>query len=299
MNLDKKRCASASAIISAGLLACSVTWAAAPAIPGHEPSQDPRDLTGVWRNERLPENRPFQIASGVNLTETAAAAAKARVALRDKLDATSIATPHLTCRPEGLNVNLNPLAPTYILQSDGEIVFIVTDEGRDVRHVYMNVDHPKNIAPSYGGHSVGHWEGDVLVVDTVGYNGRNGMGEPNKGNDFYLEGVTNSEQLHVTQRFTKSTDGKTIMIETTFNDPKVMTGPTTTKRKWSWVSGRQPLEYNCEQNPRRDNIGGMLYDAEYLRPVCIQEEGKGADLSRVICDRRRKWPSPVLPMVAP
>jgi len=258
---------------------------APPAIPGYTPNSRPRDFTGVWRNQPLSMPATFQIAppAAFDLTLAALAARKARVDLLERMKGTTIATPHVMCRPAGLDSAIIVLTPIYILQNEREMVFIITDEIRDVRHVYLNQRHPVHITPSYSGDSIGHWEGNTLVVDTVGYNGRGELGyaQPRAGK---LDGTTYSDAMHFVQRFTKSADGKALTIESTLDDPKTLKHLVTTTRKWLWVYGQQPLEFDCEENPSEDNFADMAFPDAYLRPVCIRYEGKGAALSKVVCN---------------
>jgi len=64
--------------------------------------------------------------------------------------------------------HLNP-GPMHIIQTDREIVLFLA--GRE-RHIWLNVPHSANIKPSWYGESIGHYEGDTLVVDTIGFNDR-------------------------------------------------------------------------------------------------------------------------------
>lgn len=244
----------------------------APPIPGYEPSTDPRDFSGLWRSKPAPGSfLPFVLAGELPFTE----AAKARVdyARRMAAQGTQLATPHVMCRPTGVNQAIGPIAPVYVLQNAEKIVFIVMDEIRDIRQVYFADEHPADLEPSYGGHSIARWEGNTLVVDTTGYNGRG-----------VLNDAVHSSNMHMTQRMTKSADGLTLYIETTLNDPATFTEPVIVKREWAWVNGQQPLEFDCEENPREDNFSGMIFEEEYLRPICIQHEGQGEELSRVVCE---------------
>ncbi len=262
---------------------------APPAIPGYTPNSDPRDFRGVWRSQMLPMPATFQIAppDAFDLTPAALAARKVRVDLLERLKGTTIAIPHVMCRPAGLDNAIIILTPVYILQNEREIAFIITDEIRDVRHVYLNQPHPKHLTPSYDGDSIGHWDGNTLVIDTVGYNGRGELGyaQPRGGK---LDGTTYSDAMHFVQRITKSPDGKELTVASTLEDPKTLAHPVTTTRKWLWVYGQQPLEFDCEENPTEDNFADMVFPDEYLRPVCIRYEGKGTAPSQVICNAQSK-----------
>jgi hypothetical protein len=247
--------------------------AAAPAaIPGYAPSLDRRDFTGVWRSLPTPGVSPFQLAPNIELNAAGRADAARRADLLRQMKGTTVANPEVMCRPNGVGAALIQIVQIYVLQNEREVVFVVTDEIKDVRHVYLNQKHPAHLVPSYGGDSVGHWEGDTLVIDTIGYNGRG-----------TLEGTVHSRQMHLVQRMTKSDDGKTLTIESTFNDPQTMAHPATVTKRWGWLKGQQPLEFDCESNPREDNFAGMAFADDYLRPVCIQYVGEGAQKSKVIC----------------
>jgi hypothetical protein len=98
-----------------------------------------------------------------------------------------------------------------VTQRDDTITF---EYGRDlVRTVYMNMDaHPANIEPSRGGHSIGHWDGDTLVVDTVGF-------EPG----ILAGNVAHTDQLHVVERFTLDTESMTLQRDYVAEDPAYFT----------------------------------------------------------------------------
>ena len=120
---------------------------AAPSIPGYEPSTDPRDFSGLWRAKPVPGSfLPFVLGANLPLTDTA----KARVdyALEMAAQNTQLATPHIMCRPTGVNQAIGPIAPVYVLQNAEKMVFVVMDEIRDIRQVYFADEHPKNLERS-------------------------------------------------------------------------------------------------------------------------------------------------------
>ena len=82
---------------------------------------------------------------------------------------------------------------------------------REWRDIWIGVDHPKDLSPTYMGDSVGHWEGNTLMVDTIGYNGK----------DWITEDVGHpmSNQFHLVERYTRL-DHETLKLEMTFYDPK-------------------------------------------------------------------------------
>jgi hypothetical protein len=245
----------------------------APSIPGYEPSTDPRDFSGLWRSKPAPGSfLPFVLAGELPFTDSAQA--RVKYALEMSAQNTQLATPHIMCRPTGVNQAFGPIAPIYVLQNAEKMAFIVMDEIRDIRQVYFADAHPADLEPSYGGHSIARWEGNTLLVDSIGYNGRG-----------VLNNAVHSTAMHMTQAITKSADGLTLSLDITLDDPAIFTAPVNIKREWAWVNGQQPLEFDCEENPREDNFSGMIFEEEYLSPVCIQHEGEGEELSKVVCEQ--------------
>jgi hypothetical protein len=114
-----------------------------------------------------------------------------------------------------------------------------------VRVIHMNLDrHPDNIAPSATGHSIGAWDGDTLVVDTIGF-------EP--GVLEHLTGVKHSEQLHVVERFFIDEQSNYLMREYTLIDPLYIEG------QYSNMDGQElvgsPYEpFNCIELTGENNI---------------------------------------------
>jgi hypothetical protein len=100
-------------------------------------------------------------------------------------------------------------------------------------------DHPANLVPSYYGHSIGWFEGDTLVVDTVGYNEK--MWISNR------EGMPASGQLHTIEKFTRL-NFDNIRYDLTIDDPGTYTRTWTT----SWLMGFSPdsesFEFSCQDN---------------------------------------------------
>jgi hypothetical protein len=82
-----------------------------------------------------------------------------------------------------------------------------------VRTIHLNAEHPASIVPSRAGHSVGRWDGDVLVVDTVGF--LPGM--------LALE-VAHGDGLHVVERFALNSDGSALTRDYTATDPDYFVG---------------------------------------------------------------------------
>jgi hypothetical protein len=123
-------------------------------------------------------------------------------------------------------------------------LYVVNIGGPHSFHViYMDGrPHPtgKDLVPSYYGHSVGHWEGDTLVVDTVGFNERVWMNR---------DAFPHTEQLHLIERLTR-TDFNTLKYEVTIDDPGAYTAPWKTGFSMQWTEGAELFEYVCQENNR-------------------------------------------------
>lgn len=185
----------------------------------------------------------------------------------------SKASPHLTCRPTGVQGVSATKEAMLLLQTPQKIVMIF-QEDREVRHIYMNAEHPKNLKPTYSGHSVGHWEGKVLVVDTVGYNGRGQLDEM---------GNPHSDQLHVVERWTKSAGGNALSVEFTFEDPANYVAPFTKTRQFVAAPGIRIADYDCGENPRSDDFENLTFKDERFRPTCVRPVENGVAGDKVIC----------------
>jgi hypothetical protein len=105
--------------------------------------------------------------------------------------------------------------------------------------IYMDGrPHPKDLAPSYYGHSIGHWEGDTLVVDTIGFNERVWMNR---------DGLPHTDRLHLIERLTR-TDFNTLRYEVTIDDPGAYTAPWTSGFPLQWTPDAELFEYICQDN---------------------------------------------------
>ena len=153
--------------------------------------------------------------------------------------------PATFCYPFGPTALLQP-EPVAFLQTPDKIV-IEYQRDHQVRHVYMNVPHSKNPKPSWYGESVGHYEGDTLVIDTIGFNDKTLVDR---------WGTPHSEQLHMIERYRVSPDGSTMQGEVTYDDPKAYTSQW--KALIRYRRGRDlPVEVACAESPVDPTTGQM------------------------------------------
>ena len=144
-----------------------------------------------------------------------------------------------SCWPMGVpGFLLYVVNPVFFLQTPKEVVLTATADHM-TRHIYLNVPHLKNPKPSWFGESVGHYEGDTLVVDTIGVTTK-----------AYLDNyrTPHSEKLHVVERFRMIEDGKTLEVKVHIEDPGAFTSPLDVSQRYV-RSDRAPLtEQVCAEN---------------------------------------------------
>jgi hypothetical protein len=147
------------------------------------------------------------------------------------------------------------LFPIQLLEARDQIVILREASGMPRRIYTDGRTHPEDLEPTWMGHSIGQWEGDVLVVDTVGTNGKaravNGVGsnaQVSRVDDDPRLPV--SEELHLIERFRLVAGGDLLEDEITIEDPKTYTEPIVVKRYFQRRPDIDMLEYYCEENPR-------------------------------------------------
>ena len=148
--------------------------------------------------------------------------------------------PRERCWPAGVPAYVlePPFNITIFIETPKEILMI-HQQGAEVRRIHMNVPHSANPAPSWTGESVGHWEGDTLVVDTIGFNARTFV-------DNYR--TPHTDRLHVIERFRLVDNGQTLEDRITVDDPGAFTTPWTAVQRWKRTN-RGPLEeISCSEN---------------------------------------------------
>ncbi|HEU5258783.1 MAG TPA: hypothetical protein VFU28_22500 [Vicinamibacterales bacterium] len=150
----------------------------------------------------------------------------------------AIDDPTSRCLPPGVprSVMLG-LFPQKIVQTTKEIV-VLYEYMHTFRMIPLNAQHPDDVLASYMGDSVGHWEGDTLVVDVIGFNDKTWLAGT---------GTFHSEALHITERYTR-VDRDQINYEVTMDDPKVFTKPWKLTSTLMLREGTRVQEYVCAEN---------------------------------------------------
>jgi hypothetical protein len=138
--------------------------------------------------------------------------------------------------------------PLYFIQTPAEIVMY---QGHRARHVWMNVPHSNNLAPSWYGESVGHYEGDTLVVDTIGQNEKT-----------FVDGyrTPHTTQLHVVERFHVVNGGKGLDVAFTVDDPGTFYKPWSGRRPRYLVTNRPLNEEDTVCSAGNDDKFNLGFD---------------------------------------
>jgi len=230
IRLSLRACACAAIVSIAVLLPAAATAQTAAAAP---------DLSGFWINQYTPD---LSRVLGSQPPFTAAGAERWRTVDTSK-------DPTGRCWPPGPTRAFTAPFP-FLLVQHPTMIGLLFEYFTIWRVIYMDGrPHPADIAdyPDFMGHSIGRWEGAVLVVDTVGIDERSWLD---------TAGHEHSGKLHVVERFEK--DGANIKWTATFDDPVFFTKPWSITR--TFTAGKAAdriMPYTCTDNNK---------DVEQLRP---------------------------------
>jgi hypothetical protein len=228
-------------------LAAADQAGASPADARKGPAMGPAYFTGTWedpmpREILRPESTGLQEAPRppelppLKPEYLAAWRAEQKAAA----DAVARGEPPLTsnaqCQPQGFPQMMGPFFPIEVLQTPGQVT-ITQEAYSQTRRIYLN---EKQIAfedaePTYYGHSVGHWEGNTLYVNTVGLK------------DFIRNrGVPHSDQMQIDEKIAVQPDK--VEITLTQTDPVYLTKPWTWTITWVKKHDYKMNEFVCENN---------------------------------------------------
>jgi len=151
------------------------------------------------------------------------------------LSGKGIATPTASCWPKGVTqFLLSPMTqPMFFVQGPKEVALILTSFN-DVRHIHLTDKHSANVKTSWYGESIGHYEGDTLVVDTIGLDDRT-----------WVDGFAtpHTTQLHVVERFHLIEDGRVLEVNVHVEDPGAFT------MQWNAIQRFRQYEAAVRQVP--------------------------------------------------
>jgi len=202
------------------------------------PSGEP-DFSGVWQQRFVDKNgRPVV---GLDLADFTEIPYQPWSKMQYEFNKTGVgqaSDPEAHCLPAGVPRSTGLPYPLRLMQSPGLIVMLLEGNVHTYRMILMDKEHPKDPNPTWMGHSTGKWEGDTLVVDTVGFN-----------NGTWLDpgGHVHTDKMHVIERFTRIAENR-LRYEFTIDDPGAYTKPW----GWSYALELHPdweiIEYVCNEN---------------------------------------------------
>jgi hypothetical protein len=141
------------------------------------------------------------------------------------------------CLPFGMTRSINTPEPMQIMQNDTYFTFLF-EQNSWFTVVPIDGRKHRDGIPTWFGDSVGHWEGETLVIDTVNFNGKTRLD---------TIGHPHSDQLHLVQRFSRPDLGH-ITHEMIIEDPKTFTKSWKTTRTFTLRPDWEMMEYSCEEN---------------------------------------------------
>jgi hypothetical protein len=202
------------------------------------------DLTGYWKN--MPGTTPVgnigKDLPGFKLPLTPAGEA----ALQHNLTATI--DPESLCIIGGIPRHNGSGLPFEVLQTAKKVAFLYFYSYYRLIPIDPNRKHSEDPDPSFFGEELGRWDGDTLVVDSIGF----------KDEKVWIDENANphSDALHVVERWTRPDEGH-IHVDTLIEDPKFYTRPFTYSRTWiQGQPGEELHEYSCsENNIDREHLG--------------------------------------------
>jgi hypothetical protein len=206
--------------------------APAPRTPDGRP-----DLAGLWEPEASPYR--FDVIQDIKdegIFRPAAEALFLKRAADLRRD-----NPVTHCLPAGPSAIFASGSTRFyrIIQSPKVIALLYELSG--FRQIYMDGrELPKDPNPTWMGYSVGHWDGDTLVVESAGFNDKTWLD---------MAGHPHSEYLRVTERFRRVDFGH-MQVQVTFEDPETLTKPLTISMAVNYAADTDMLEYVCNENEK-------------------------------------------------
>jgi hypothetical protein len=197
-----------------------------PAGPTPRTADGKPDLSGVWWSPRTVDpGKPEFLPSAVDVA-------------KKRQDDNRKDSPQAHCLPNAVT----RIGPLYeFVQTKANLVMISDDDSPGFHQIYLDGrQHPKEPDPLWYGHSIGHWEGDTLVVDRVNFEDQVWLDQ---------DAHPHSDKLHITERYHRVDLGH-LESEVTVEDPGILAKPWTMKRVSDLAPGEEIREFICTENNR-------------------------------------------------
>jgi hypothetical protein len=196
------------------------------------------DLSGFW----LPDNPTkylLDLAADMR-HEDVPLTPWGKSVLQERIDNNGKDHPGVSCLPSGIPEKDNIPDGLKLVQTE-DLVLMLHESRTIYRQIFTDGRPlPKDPQPTWMGYSIGRWDKDTLVVETIGQNGRTWLD---------MRGLPGTESLHVTERFTRPRIGR-MDIAVTIDDPRAYTKPWTVNMVWRLEPDTDLIESICEENNR-------------------------------------------------
>jgi hypothetical protein len=205
--------------------------AAGAAKPTPRASDGKPDFNGLWGPDH---NFIYDISSALKKGDVLPLQPWAEKVTKERM---SNADPEARCLPAGVP-RMAPY-PWKIVQQPKLMVFLFEGNIHTYRQIFMDGrGHPDDPDPTWYGHSIARWEGDTLVVDSIGFNDK-----------FWFDFAAHphTEKLHITERYRRP-DYSHLDYEVVIDDPGAYTRPFTMYGHSPLVEDSEIIEYICNEN---------------------------------------------------
>jgi hypothetical protein len=196
------------------------------------------DLSGFW----LPENpvkHLLNLAADMK-DEDVPLKPWARELYNQRIENNGKDHPGAYCLPSGIPEKLNIPDGLKLVQTE-DLVILLHESRTIYRQIFTDGRPlPKNAQPTWMGYSIGHWDGNTFVVETIGQNGKTWLD---------MRGLPATPALKVTERFTRPNIGR-MNVEVTIDDPEAYTKPWKVNLVWRLLPDTDLIESICEENNR-------------------------------------------------
>jgi hypothetical protein len=159
-----------------------------------------------------------------------------------------------SCMPSGVPAfMMAAVEPIHFMQTPKQVTMIFSGDAQ-IRRIYLDVPHSAGLKPSWYGESVGHYEGDTLVVDTIGLNDKTFI-------DNYR--TPHTAKLHVVERYKLIDDGKTLQVTFRVEDPDTFYQP------WSAIGKLRRVQMPMHEEACAENNQNLF---DYHIPVASKSD---------------------------